>query len=143
MPVLSSLRSADLRLENDTVSRTLTASAVSRRQRRAVPVEKVDPGARNANVFLENVPVSIRHRFPSRGRETECDDVRSSSSTTRRASASWRFLPSREAPARDGIRQHPPSDNTDSRGQIYGCHRTISSAASVVQRMAEALIPFS
>ena len=111
--------------------------------------EKVIPGARNANVFLENgARLYLDTGFHPEYATPECDDVAELVSPRqggRAASSRTSGTRPRSACARTGISGNILlfKNNTDSAGNSYGCHENYLVSRDVsFQRLAEALIPF-
>jgi proteasome accessory factor A len=110
--------------------------------------EKVIPGARNANVFLENgARLYLDTGFHPEYATPECDDI---VDLVIHDKAGERIVEDllHQAEKRlreDGISGHILlfKNNTDSAGNSYGCHEDYSVSRDVsFQRLAEGLIPF-
>ncbi len=110
--------------------------------------EKVIPGARNANVFLENgARLYLDTGFHPEYATPECDDVAELVSHDK---AGERILEDLRHQAEKRLREDGLSgnillfkNNTDSAGNSYGCHENYLVSRDVsFQRLAEALIPF-
>jgi proteasome accessory factor A len=110
--------------------------------------EKVIPGARNANVFLENgARLYLDTGFHPEYATPECDDL---VELVTHDKAGERIVEDllHQAEKRlreDGISGHILlfKNNTDSAGNSYGCHENYLVSRDVYfQRLAEALIPF-
>jgi len=110
--------------------------------------EKVIPGARNANVFLENgARLYLDTGFHPEYATPECDDVAELVSHDK---AGERILEDLRLQAEKRLREDglPGNillfkNNTDSAGNSYGCHENYLVSRDVsFQRLAEALIPF-
>jgi len=110
--------------------------------------EKVIPGARNANVFLENgARLYLDTGFHPEYATPECDDI---TDLVTHDKAGERIVEDllHQAEKRlreDGISGHILlfKNNTDSAGNSYGCHENYSVSRDVsFQRLAEGLIPF-
>ncbi len=103
--------------------------------------EQVIPGARNANVFLENgARLYLDTGFHPEYATPECDDVAELVSHDK---AGERIVEDLRHQAEKRLREDGLSgdillfkNNTDSAGNTYGCHDVS------FQRLAEALIPF-
>ena len=110
--------------------------------------EKVIPGARNANVFLENgARLYLDTGFHPEYATPECDDVAQLVSHDKAGERIVEDL-RHQAEKRlreDGLAGHILlfKNNTDSTGNSYGCHENYLVSRDVsFQRLAEALIPF-
>src|SRR3970282_905324 len=110
--------------------------------------EKVIPGARNANVFLENgARLDRATGFHPEYATPECDDI---TDLVVHDKAGERIVEDllHQAEKRlreDGISGHILlfKNNTDSAGNSYGCHENYLVSRDVsFQRLAEGLIPF-
>src|SRR5438309_2343221 len=110
--------------------------------------EKVIPGARNANVFLENgARLYLDTGFHPEYATPECDDV---SELVIHDKAGERIVEDLLHQAEKRLREDGISgnillfkNNTDSAGNSYGCHENYLVSRDVsFQRLAEALIPF-
>src|SRR5882762_3127255 len=110
--------------------------------------EKVIPGARNANVFLENgARLYLDTGFHPEYATPECDDI---TDLVIHDKAGERIVEDllHQAEKRlreDGISGHILlfKNNTDSAGNSYGCHENYLVSRDVsFQRLAEGLIPF-
>jgi proteasome accessory factor A len=110
--------------------------------------EKVIPGARNANVFLENgARLYLDTGFHPEYATPECDDI---ADLVIHDKAGERIVEDllHQAEKRlreDGISGHILlfKNNTDSAGNSYGCHENYLVSRDVsFQRLAEGLIPF-
>jgi proteasome accessory factor A len=110
--------------------------------------EKVIPGSRNANVFLENgARLYLDTGFHPEYATPECDDVKE---LVTHDKAGERIVEDllRQAETRleeDGISGNILlfKNNTDSAGNSYGCHENYLVTRDVsFQRLAEGLIPF-
>src|SRR6266852_4332485 len=110
--------------------------------------EKVIPGARNANVFLENgARLYLDTGFHPEYATPECDDVAELVSHDK---AGERIVEDLRHQAEKRLREDGLSgtillfkNNTDSAGNSYGCHENYLVSRDVsFQRLAEALIPF-
>jgi proteasome accessory factor A len=110
--------------------------------------EKVIPGARNANVFLENgARLYLDTGFHPEYATPECDDI---ADLVVHDKAGERIVEDllHQAEKRlreDGISGHILlfKNNTDSAGNSYGCHENYLVSRDVsFQRLAEGLIPF-
>lgn len=110
--------------------------------------ERVIPGARNANVFLENgARLYLDTGFHPEYATPECDDV---TELVIHDKAGERVVEDllQQAEKRlreDGISGHILlfKNNTDSAGNSYGCHENYLVSRDVsFQRLAEGLIPF-
>jgi len=110
--------------------------------------EKVIPGARNANVFLENgARLYLDTGFHPEYATPECDDVAELVSHDK---AGERIVEDLRHQAEQRLREDGLSggillfkNNTDSAGNSYGCHENYLVSRDVsFQRLAEALIPF-
>src|SRR4029077_5676073 len=111
-------------------------------------VEKVIPGARNANVFLENgARLYLDTGFHPEYATPECDDV---AELVIHDKAGERIVEDLLHQAEKRLREDGISgnillfkNNTDSAGNSYGCHENYLVSRDVsFQRLAEALIPF-
>jgi proteasome accessory factor A len=110
--------------------------------------EKVIPGARNANVFLENgARLYLDTGFHPEYATPECDDVMDLVVYDK---AGERIVEDLLHQAEKRLREDGISgnillfkNNTDSAGNSYGCHENYLVSRDVsFQRLAEALIPF-
>src|SRR5213596_3526216 len=110
--------------------------------------EKVIPGARNANVFLENgARLYLDTGFHPEYATPECDDV---AELVIHDKAGERIVEDLLHQAEKRLREDGISgsillfkNNTDSTGNSYGCHENYLVSRDVsFQRLAEALIPF-
>jgi len=110
--------------------------------------EKVIPGARNANVFLENgARLYLDTGFHPEYATPECDDVMDLCVHDK---AGERIVEDLLHQAEKRLREDGISgnillfkNNTDSAGNSYGCHENYLVSRDVsFQRLAEALIPF-
>src|SRR5258708_10169046 len=110
--------------------------------------EKVIPGARNANVFLENgARLYLDTGFHPEYATPECDDV---SELVIHDKAGERIVEDLLHQAEKRLREDGISgnifsfkNNTDSAGNSYGCHENYLVSRDVsFSRLAEALIPF-
>ena len=110
--------------------------------------EKVIPGARNANVFLENgARLYLDTGFHPEYATPECDDV---AELVVHDKAGERIVEDLLHQAEKRLREDGISgnillfkNNTDSAGNSYGCHENYLVSRDVsFQRLAEALIPF-
>jgi proteasome accessory factor A len=110
--------------------------------------EKVIPGARNANVFLENgARLYLDTGFHPEYATPECDDV---TELVVHDKAGERIIEDLLNQAEKRLREDGISgdillfkNNTDSAGNSYGCHENYLVSRDVsFQRLAEALIPF-
>jgi proteasome accessory factor A len=110
--------------------------------------EKVIPGARNANVFLENgARLYLDTGFHPEYATPECDDV---VDLVIHDKAGERIVEDLLHQAEKRLREDGISgnillfkNNTDSAGNSYGCHENYLVSRDVsFQRLAEALIPF-
>jgi proteasome accessory factor A len=110
--------------------------------------EQVIPGARNANVFLENgARLYLDTGFHPEYATPECDDVAELVSHDK---AGERIVEDLRHQAEQRLREDGLSgdillfkNNTDSAGNSYGCHENYLVSRDVsFQRLAEALIPF-
>src|SRR3989441_8071860 len=110
--------------------------------------EQVIPGARNANVFLENgARLYLDTGFHPEYATPECDDVAELVSHDK---AGERIVEDLRHQAEKRLREDRISgdillfkNNTDSAGNSYGCHENYLVSRDVsFQRLAEALIPF-
>ena len=110
--------------------------------------EKVIPGARNANVFLENgARLYLDTGFHPEYATPECDDV---AELVIHDKAGERIVEDLLHQAEKRLREDGISgnillfkNNTDSAGNSYGCHENYLVSRDVsFQRLAEALIPF-
>jgi len=110
--------------------------------------EQVIPGARNANVFLENgARLYLDTGFHPEYATPECDDVAELVSHDK---AGERIVEDLRHQAEQRLREDGLSggillfkNNTDSAGNTYGCHENYLVSRDVsFQRLAEALIPF-
>ena len=110
--------------------------------------EKVIPGARNANVFLENgARLYLDTGFHPEYATPECDDV---TELVIHDKAGERIVEDLLHQAEKRLREDGISgnillfkNNTDSAGNSYGCHENYLVSRDVsFQRLAEALIPF-
>jgi proteasome accessory factor A len=110
--------------------------------------EKVIPGARNANVFLENgARLYLDTGFHPEYATPECDDVVDLCVYDK---AGERLVEDLLNQAEKRLREDGISgnillfkNNTDSAGNSYGCHENYLVSRDVsFQRLAEALIPF-
>src|SRR3989449_3173132 len=110
--------------------------------------EQVIPGARNANVFLENgARLYLDTGFHPEYATPECDDVTELVSHDK---AGERILEDLRHQAEKRLREDGLfgnillfKNNTDSAGHSYGCHENYLVSRDVsFQRLAEALIPF-
>src|SRR2546425_8336344 len=110
--------------------------------------EQVIPGARNANVFLENgARLYLDTGFHPEYATPECDDVAELVSHDK---AGERIVEDLRHQAEKRLREDGLSgdillfkNNTDSAGNTYGCHENYLVSRDVsFQRLAEALIPF-
>src|SRR2546423_4103341 len=109
--------------------------------------EKVIPGARNANVFLENgARLYLDTGFHPEYATPECDDI---TELVIHDKAGERIVEDLLHQAEKRLREDGISgnillfkNNTDSAGNSYGCHETYLASRDVsFQRLAEALIP--
>jgi proteasome accessory factor A len=110
--------------------------------------EKVIPGARNANVFLENgARLYLDTGFHPEYATPECDDILELCVHDK---AGERIVEDLLHQAEKRLREDGISgnillfkNNTDSAGNSYGCHENYLVSRDVsFQRLAEALIPF-
>ena len=110
--------------------------------------EKVIPGARNANVFLENgARLYLDTGFHPEYATPECDDI---TELVIHDKAGERIVEDLLHQAEKRLREDGISgnillfkNNTDSAGNSYGCHENYLVSRDVsFQRLAEALIPF-
>jgi proteasome accessory factor A len=110
--------------------------------------EKVIPGARNANVFLENgARLYLDTGFHPEYATPECDDLEE---LVAHDKAGERIMKDLLDQAERRLREDGISgnillfkNNTDSAGNSYGCHENYLVSRDVsFQRLAEALIPF-
>jgi proteasome accessory factor A len=110
--------------------------------------EKVIPGARNANVFLENgARLYLDTGFHPEYATPECDDI---TELVVHDKAGERIVEDLLHQAEKRLREDGISgnillfkNNTDSAGNSYGCHENYLVSRDVsFQRLAEALIPF-
>jgi len=110
--------------------------------------EKVIPGARNANVFLENgARLYLDTGFHPEYATPECDDI---TELVIHDKAGERRMEDLLTQAEKRLREDGISgnillfkNNTDSAGNSYGCHENYLVSRDVsFQRLAEALIPF-
>src|SRR5947208_949231 len=110
--------------------------------------EEVIPGARNANVFLENgARLYLDTGFHPEYATPECDDV---AELVIHDKAGERIVEDLLHQAEKRLREDGISgnillfkNNTDSAGNSYGCHENYLVSRDVsFQRLAEALIPF-
>jgi proteasome accessory factor A len=110
--------------------------------------EKVIPGARNANVFLENgARLYLDTGFHPEYATPECDDIMELCIHDK---AGERIVEDLLHQAEKRLREDGISgnillfkNNTDSAGNSYGCHENYLVSRDVsFQRLAEALIPF-
>src|SRR2546422_4158412 len=110
--------------------------------------EKVIPGARNANVFLENgARLYLDTGFHPEYATPECDDV---TELVIHDKAGERIVEDLRHQAEKRLREDGIlgnillfKNNTDSAGNSYGCHENYLVSRDVsFQRLAEALIPF-
>ncbi len=110
--------------------------------------EKVIPGARNANVFLENgARLYLDTGFHPEYATPECDDILE---LVAHDKAGERIVEDLLHQAEKRLREDGISgnillfkNNTDSAGNSYGCHENYLVSRDVsFQRLAEALIPF-
>jgi proteasome accessory factor A len=110
--------------------------------------EKVIPGARNANVFLENgARLYLDTGFHPEYATPECDDILELCIHDK---AGERIVEDLLHQAEKRLREDGISgnillfkNNTDSAGNSYGCHENYLVSRDVsFQRLAEALIPF-
>src|SRR3989475_8356230 len=110
--------------------------------------EQVIPGARNANVFLENgARLYLDTGFHPEYATPECDDV---AELVIHDKAGERIVEDLLHQAEKRVREDGISgnillfkNNTDSAGNSYGCHENYLVSRDVsFQRLAEALIPF-
>ena len=110
--------------------------------------EKVIPGARNANVFLENgARLYLDTGFHPEYATPECDDVAELVSHDK---AGERIVEDLRHQAEKCLHEDGLAgnillfkNNTDSTGNSYGCHENYLVSRDVsFQRLAEALIPF-
>ena len=110
--------------------------------------EKVIPGARNANVFLENgARLYLDTGFHPEYATPECDDV---TELVIHDKAGERIVEDLLHQAEKRLREDGISgnillfkNNTDSAGNSYGCHENYLVSRDVsFQRLAEGLIPF-
>ena len=110
--------------------------------------EKVIPGARNANVFLENgARLYLDTGFHPEYATPECDDL---VELVTHDKAGERIVEDLLHQAEKRLREDGISgnillfkNNTDSAGNSYGCHENYLVSRDVYfQRLAEALIPF-
>jgi len=110
--------------------------------------EKVIPGARNANVFLENgARLYLDTGFHPEYATPECDDIMDLCIHDK---AGERIVEDLLHQAEKRLREDGISgnillfkNNTDSAGNSYGCHENYLVSRDVsFQRLAEALIPF-
>src|SRR5687767_15845106 len=110
--------------------------------------EKVIPGARNANVFLENgARLYLDTGFHPEYATPECDDVKE---LVIHDKAGERIVEDLLHQAEKRLREDGISgnillfkNNTDSAGNSYGCHENYLVSRDVsFQRLAEGLIPF-
>jgi proteasome accessory factor A len=110
--------------------------------------EKVIPGARNANVFLENgARLYLDTGFHPEYATPECDDLLDLCTHDK---AGERIVEDLLHQAEKRLREDGISgnillfkNNTDSAGNSYGCHENYLVSRDVsFQRLAEALIPF-
>jgi proteasome accessory factor A len=110
--------------------------------------EKVIPGARNANVFLENgARLYLDTGFHPEYATPECDEV---AELVVHDKAGERIVEDLLHQAEKRLREDGISgnillfkNNTDSAGNSYGCHENYLVSRDVsFQRLAEALIPF-
>src|SRR6201984_1931022 len=110
--------------------------------------EKVIPGARNANVFLENgARLYLDTGFHPEYATPECDDIADlviHDKAGERVVEDLLHRPEKRL-REDGISGHILlfKNNTDSAGNSYGCHENYLVSRDVsFQRLAEGLIPF-
>src|SRR6476620_1247044 len=110
--------------------------------------EKVIPGARNANVFLENgARLYLDTGFHPEYATPECDDV---AELVIHDKAGERIVEDLLHQAEKRLREDGISgnillfkNNTDSAGNSYGCHENYLVSRDVsFQRLADALVPF-
>ena len=110
--------------------------------------EKVIPGARNANVFLENgARLYLDTGFHPEYATPQCDDI---TELVIHDKAGERIVEDLLHQAEKRLREDGISgnillfkNNTDSAGNSYGCHENYLVSRDVsFQRLAEALIPF-
>ncbi|MBI1893552.1 MAG: Pup--protein ligase [Candidatus Rokubacteria bacterium] len=110
--------------------------------------EKVIPGARNANVFLENgARLYLDTGFHPEYATPECDDILE---LVAHDKAGERIVEDLLHAAEKRLREDGISgnillfkNNTDSAGNSYGCHENYLVSRDVsFQRLSEALIPF-
>src|SRR5262250_583201 len=110
--------------------------------------EKVIPGARNANVFLENgARLYLDTGFHPEYASPECDDI---ADLVVHDKAGERIVEDLLHQAEKRLREDGISgnillfkNNTDSAGNSYGCHENYLVSRDVsFQRLAEGLIPF-
>src|SRR4030095_16297974 len=110
--------------------------------------EQVIPGARNANVFLENgARLYVDTGFHPEYATPECDDVASPASHDK---AGERIVEDLRHQAEQRLREDGLSgdillfkNNTDSAGNSYGCPENYLVSRDVsFQRLAEPLVPF-
>ena len=110
--------------------------------------EKVIPGARNANVFLENgARLYLDTGFHPEYATPECDDI---TELVIHDKAGERIVEDLLHQAEKRLREDGISgnillfkNNTDSAGNSYGCHENYLVSRDVsFQRLAEGLIPF-
>jgi len=110
--------------------------------------EKVIPGARHANVFLENgARLYLDTGFHPEYATPECDDVAELVSHDK---AGERIVEDLRHQAEQRLREDGLAgdillfkNNTDSTGNSYGCHENYLVSRDVsFQRLAQALIPF-
>ena len=110
--------------------------------------EKVIPGARNANVFLENgARLYLDTGFHPEYATPECDDL---VELVTHDKAGERIVEDLLHQAEKRLREDGISgnillfkNNTDSAGNSYGCHENYLVSRDIsFQRLAEALIPF-
>ena len=110
--------------------------------------EKVIPGARNANVFLENgARLYLDTGFHPEYATPECDDI---TDLVIHDKAGERIVEDLLHQAEKRLREDGISgnillfkNNTDSAGNSYGCHENYLVSRDVsFQRLAEGLIPF-
>ena len=111
-------------------------------------VEKVIPGARHANVFLENgARLYLDTGFHPEYATPECDDV---AELVIHDKAGERIVDDLRHQAEQRLREDGIEgnillfkNNTDSAGNSYGCHENYLVSRNVpFQRLAEVLIPF-
>ncbi len=110
--------------------------------------EKIIPGVRNANVFLENgARLYLDTGFHPEYATPECDDI---ADLVVHDKAGERIVEDLLHQAEKRLREDGISgtillfkNNTDSAGNSYGCHENYSVSRDVsFQRLAEVLIPF-